>query len=74
MSWKGRFATHYDITKAAKYTEKTGKCPVCRRRDKGYGITCGAEKCRMIWITGSSKKWNESRQLSNRTDMRHLIK
>lgn len=46
---------HQKITAAAKYAEETGKCPVCRVREKAHGITCGDIDCMKAWISGRFK-------------------
>ena len=69
-----RFATHDDITRAAKKNDKDGLCPVCHELPSAIGITCGGNRCRTIWITGSTLKWSATDELADREDLTTKIK
>lgn len=58
--WEAR--ENAKIDQAVKYRDRTNKCPVCKARPRGHGVTCGNIECIHVWILGKPKeKHNESR-------------
>lgn len=61
MSYPSRY---YDMQRTViaelQYAQRTGLCPVCRRRPRGIWpsgrrrITCGADQCFRRWLPGRS--------------------
>lgn len=46
---------HRWIDQATAFGQRTGLCPVCRKRRRAHGVTCGCRACVDGWLFPSKR-------------------